>query len=197
MVPEARLERADGGLVPAGQGWFVVNAREASWRHAEGRGARLTFEGDTEFPQVGISLFVLAPGEPMGMYHWEADQEDFLVLSGEALLIVEGEERPLRPWDFVHCPVRTKHVIVGAGEGLCAVLAVGAREHQLDEGWGGYPVEEAALHHGAGSSGRPTTPRRPTRGCRLARRRRAATAGCPTEGRPRSCARGAARRRRQ
>jgi uncharacterized cupin superfamily protein len=150
MVPEARLERADGGLVPAGQGWFVVNAREASWSHAEGRGARLTFEGDTEFPQVGISLFVLAPGEPMGMYHWEADQEDFLVLSGEALLIVEGEERPLRPWDFVHCPVRTKHVIVGAGDGPCAVLAVGAREHQLDEGWGGYPVEEVALHHGAG-----------------------------------------------
>ena len=62
MVPEARLERADGGLVPAGQGWFVLNAMEASWGHAEGRGARLTFEGDTEFPQVGVSLFVLAPG---------------------------------------------------------------------------------------------------------------------------------------
>ena len=86
----------------------------------------------------------------MGMYHWEADQEDFLVLSGEALLIVEGEERPLRRWDFVHCPVRTKHIIVGAGDGPCAVLAVGAREHQRDDPWGGYPVEEAALHHGAG-----------------------------------------------
>jgi hypothetical protein len=32
----------------------------------------------------------------MAMYHWEADQEHFLVLSGDALLIVEGEERPLR-----------------------------------------------------------------------------------------------------
>jgi uncharacterized cupin superfamily protein len=150
MVPEARLERTDGGLVPAEDGWFVLNAREARWRHAEGRGARLTFEGETEFPQVGIGIFVLAPGEPMGMYHWEADQEDFLVLSGEALLIIEGEERPLRQWDFVHCPVDTKHIIVGAGDSPCAVLAVGAREHQEDEGWGGYTVDETARRHGAG-----------------------------------------------
>jgi uncharacterized cupin superfamily protein len=150
MVPEARLERTQSGLAPAGEGWFVLNAREARWRHGEGRGARLDFEGETEFPQVGINLFVLAPGEPMGMYHWEADQEDFLVLSGEALLIVEGDERPLRQWDFVHCPAETKHVIVGAGEGPCAVLAVGAREHQEGSDWGGYPVDEAALRHGAG-----------------------------------------------
>lgn len=45
------------------------------------------------------------------------------MLSGEALLIVEGE-RPLRQWDLVHCPPGTKHVIVGAGEGACVVLAV-------------------------------------------------------------------------
>jgi len=95
-------------------------------------------------------LFVLAPGDPMGMYHWEADQEDFLVLSGEALLIVEGEERPLGQWDFVHCPPETKHVIVGAGGAPCAVLAVGAREHQDEAGWGGYTVDEVALRNGAG-----------------------------------------------
>jgi uncharacterized cupin superfamily protein len=150
MIPEARLEHADGGLVPAEEGWFVLNAREGQWRHGEGRGARLPFEGEVEFPQVGISLFVLAPGEPMGMYHWEADQEDFLVLSGEALLIIEGEERPLRQWDFVHCPPETDHIIVGTGDAPCAVLAVGAREHQAGAGWGGYPVEEAALRHDAG-----------------------------------------------
>jgi Cupin domain len=63
-----------------------------------------------------VSLYVLAPGEPMGMYHWEADQEDFFVLAGEALLLVEGEERPLREWDFVHCPPSTDHIIVGAGD---------------------------------------------------------------------------------
>ena len=77
------------------------------------------------------------------MYHWEADQEDFLVLSGEALLIVEGQERRLRSWDFVHCPAETRHIIVGAGEGPSAVLAIGAREH-VDEDWNGgaYTVDE-------------------------------------------------------
>ena len=95
MVPEAPLKETEAGIVPVGEGWFVLNAREARWRHREGRGQSLPFEGDADFRQVGINLFVLAPGEPMAMYHWEADQEDFLVLSGEALLIVEGEERPL------------------------------------------------------------------------------------------------------
>jgi uncharacterized cupin superfamily protein len=84
------------------------------------------------------------------MYHWEADQEDFLVLSGEALLIIEGDERPLRQWDFVHCPAGTKHIIVGAGNTPCAVLAVGAREHQEGPDWSGYAVDEAALRHDAG-----------------------------------------------
>ena len=110
----------------------------------------MPFEGETEFPQLGVSLYVLGPGEPIGMYHWEADQEDFLVLSGEALLIVEGQERPLRQWDFVHCPPETKHIIVGAGEARCVVLAVGAREHEGEPGWIGYTVDEAALRHSAG-----------------------------------------------
>ena len=160
MVPEAPLKQTGAGLVAAGEGWFVLNAREARWRHREGRRASLSFDGETDFPQVGINLIVLAPGEPMAMYHWETDQEDFLLLSGEALLIVEGEERLLRQWDFVHCPAGTNHVIVGAGEARCAVLAIGARENHtviLPDGtmdgaadWGAYTVDEAALRHGAG-----------------------------------------------
>jgi uncharacterized cupin superfamily protein len=151
-VPEAPFERTENGLVPGGSGWFVVNAREARWLHADGRGARLPFEGDddAEFAQLGVSLFVLEPGEAMGMYHWEADQEDFLVLSGEAVLVIEGAERALRRWDFVHCPPDTSHIIVGAGEGPCVVLAIGAREHQDDAGWGGYAVDETAASHGVG-----------------------------------------------
>ena len=150
MVPEAPLEQTEHGVVPTADGWFVLNARDARWRSADGRGAYCIFEGEPEFPQLGIHLVALAPGDAMAMYHWEADQEDFLVLAGEALLIVEGQERPLGQWDFVHCPPGTKHVIVGAGEGRCLVLAVGARDRSTGPDWGGYTVDEAALRHGAG-----------------------------------------------
>jgi uncharacterized cupin superfamily protein len=150
VVPEAPLETTAHGLVAKGEGWYVVNLREARWRAADGRGAVSDAEGDVEWPQVGVNVFVLGPGEPMSMYHWEVDQEDFLVVSGEAVLIVEGQERPLGPWDFFHCPSRTRHTIVGAGDGPCVVVAVGARDHQNDPDWGGYPVDEVALGRGAG-----------------------------------------------
>jgi uncharacterized cupin superfamily protein len=150
LVPEAPLETTDHGVVPKGDGWFVLNARDARWTPAEGRGAYCIFEGEPEFSQYGIHLVTLAPGEPMAMYHWEADQEDFLVLAGEALLIVEGEERPLRQWDFVHCPAGTKHVIVGAGETQSLFVAAGARDRSTGPDWGGYTVDETALRHGAG-----------------------------------------------
>ena len=150
MVPEAPLEPTEDGLVPTGDGWFVVNARDARWRHTAGRAAICELEGEADFPQLGININVLGPGEFMAMYHWEADQEDFLVLAGEALLIVEGEERPLRRWDFVHCPPGTKHTIVGAGGGPCVVLAVGARDRSTGPDWGAYTVDERALRHGAG-----------------------------------------------
>jgi uncharacterized cupin superfamily protein len=150
MVPEAPFESTEHGLVPKGDGWFVLNARQARWRSAHGRGAVCLFEGESEFSQLGINLFVLGPGDPMSMYHWEADQEDFLVLAGEALLIIEGEERPLRQWDLVHCPPETKHTIAGVGDAPCVVLAVGARERSTGPDWGAYTVDEAALRHGAG-----------------------------------------------
>jgi uncharacterized cupin superfamily protein len=151
MIPEAPLERTEHGLVPQKDGWYVLNARDSTWLHGPGRSAICDLEGDViDFPQLGINITVLDPGVQMAMYHWEADQEDFLVLGGEALLIVEGEERHVRQWDFVHCPAGTKHVLVGAGDSPCAILAVGAREHSTGAGWGGYTVDEAALRHGAG-----------------------------------------------
>jgi uncharacterized cupin superfamily protein len=156
VVPEAPLEQTETGLVPAGEGWFVLNAREARW--LQGQGVGCGFAGAKEFPQVGIFLRVLEPREPIAMYHWEADQEDFLVLSGQALLIVEGEERPLRQWDFFHCPAGTNHVIVGAGTAPCVVLAIGAREHQANADWGCYTVDETALRHGAGVEEETTDP---------------------------------------
>src|SRR5918992_5825633 len=98
MVPESKLEKTKHGLVAAGAGWFVLNARDARWVQREGRGAVLPFTGwweeeaaETYFPQLGVNLFVLAPGEPMSMYHGEEAQEDFLVLSGRCLLLIEGK----------------------------------------------------------------------------------------------------------
>jgi uncharacterized cupin superfamily protein len=154
VVPESKLEKTDHGLVPKGEGWYVLNMRDAGWRHAEGRGAVCVvaddFEGwRRESDQLGVNPFVLMPGEPMAMYHWEADQEDFLVVLGEALLIVEGEERRLRRWDFVHCPPRTKHVIVGAGSGPCLVIAVGARAHDGQPDSLGFTADEVAMRHAA------------------------------------------------
>jgi uncharacterized cupin superfamily protein len=156
IVPEAQLEQTAEGLRPVGPGWFVLNAREARWRHRKGGGDRVSLTGttaeecETFFRGLGANLSVLGPGEPIGMYHWEADQEAFLVLSGEALLLIEGQERSLRQWDFVHLPAGTRHMIVGTGEG-CTVLAIGAREH-IDESCNGgaYVVDDVALRHGAG-----------------------------------------------
>jgi uncharacterized cupin superfamily protein len=148
VVPEARLAQKDGGLVPETEGWFVVNAREARWWRHEAFGSAVTFEGeDVRFPDFGINIQVLMPGQPNCMYHGENAQEDFLVLYGECLLLVEGEERRLQQWDFVHSPPWTQHVFVGAGDGPCAVLMVGARpdpEELL------YPVVDVARKHGAG-----------------------------------------------
>jgi hypothetical protein len=90
MVPEAPLEQTERGLVPKGEGWFVLNAREAVWSAGEGRGAYSKLEGEPEFSQYGIHLVTLAPGDRMAMYHWERDQEDFLVLVGEAVLVIEA-----------------------------------------------------------------------------------------------------------
>jgi uncharacterized cupin superfamily protein len=149
-VREAEIEQSEDGLVAKGEGWFVMNARDSVWRYVESRGGFANIEGDQTW-LVGVNLFVLEPGNPMSMYHWEADQEDFLVLSGEALLIAEGKERPLQQWDFVHCPPGMKHNIVGAGSGTCVVLAVGARTKADSPDWGGYTVDEASAKYGGSS----------------------------------------------
>jgi uncharacterized cupin superfamily protein len=159
MVQEARLEAVASGLAPAQDGWFRVNAADAAWLVNEAFGARCVFEADTpvvrsqpgrdvhRFAQVGVTLAVLRPGCPSGLYHAETAQEDFLVLAGECVAIVEGQERALRAWDFLHCPAGTAHAFVGAGEEPCVLLMLGARGEgrQLR-----YPVEPAAQAHGAG-----------------------------------------------
>jgi uncharacterized cupin superfamily protein len=139
-------------------GWFVRNLREMEWADRGPRGFVTDLVGDDE-AQVGVNLFVLGPGQPMSMYHWEADQEGFLVLSGEALLIVDDAEHSLKQWDFFHCPPKVPHTIVGAGSGPAAILALGGRMETLSENWGGYPYSGVAMRHDASAEEETTEPK--------------------------------------
>src|SRR3954462_9763730 len=137
MVTEARLERVESGLAPVTPGWFVVNTADAAWVTNEVYGGVCIFESDdfvlrgrpdlSEYvkPGAGFALRVLRPGRPADMYHAESVQEDFLVVMGECILIVEDEERHLRAWDFVHCPPGVAPTFVGAGDGPCVILCTG------------------------------------------------------------------------
>ena len=156
-MPEAKLEDSGSGLVPAEDGWFVVNVRDAEWWVSKTFGSGTVFEGEAaRFPQLGINIAVLEPGEPNCLYHSENQQEAFLVLSGECKLLVDGEERLLGPWDFVHCPPGTEHVMVGAGDGPSVILMTGARlkDEQLF-----YPKSELAARYGASAEDDTPDPR--------------------------------------
>ena len=157
MTEEAQLEETPSGLRPAGEGWFVVNVRDTAWVVHDAFGSGCIFENREggEFPELGINISVVQPGQPLCLYHEESAQEDFLLLAGECVLLVNGEERPLRTWDFVHSPAGTEHVIVGAGDRPCVVLAVGARTPGRDLV---YPVSAAALARGAGVEEETTEP---------------------------------------
>lgn len=159
MVEEARLDEVGSGLSPVSPGWFVVNVGEATWVRNDAFGGRCVFESsrrvlaerpDAEpqmFADTGFTLAVLEPGKPTGMFHAESAQEDFLVLAGTCLLIVEDEERELRAWDFLHCPAGTRHTFVGTGDGPCVLFMTGARREGKTIV---YPVAEHALARGAG-----------------------------------------------
>ena len=152
---EARLKDSGSGLAPATDGWFVVNVRDAEWWFADSRGARCSFESEygepvVEFPQLGINLTILEAGQTT-LYHAEHTQEAFLVLSGECTLVVEGEERLLRPWDFFHSPPWTEHAFVGVGDEPCVILMAGARGIAIRSGEEQvrYPRSELAARFGA------------------------------------------------
>lgn len=159
MIEEALLEDVGSGLAPVSPGWFVVNVGEAAWLRNDAFGGRCVFESsrrvlaerpDAEpqmFADTGFTLAVLEPGKPTGMFHAESAQEDFLVLAGTCLLIVEDEERELRAWDFLHCPAGTRHTFVGTGDGPCVLFMTGARREGKTIV---YPVAEHALARGAG-----------------------------------------------
>jgi uncharacterized cupin superfamily protein len=149
VVEEARLEEVGSGLVPATNGWFTVNVRDAAWETNEALGAACFFEGDEgPFAQLGINVRVLWPGRSKYLYHAESNQEDFLVLAGECLLLIDEEERRLNAWDFVHCPPGTAHAFVAVGESPCVIVMVGARGAGWPDEAIAYPRSDLALRHG-------------------------------------------------
>jgi uncharacterized cupin superfamily protein len=147
MTDEARIDDTPYGRHVESEGWFVLNLGETlAVRNPEKGGARYRLEGrDAPFRDIAVNVTVLWPGEPNGLYHSESGQEGFLVLAGECVLVVEEEERPLRQWDFFHCPAGTRHIFVGAGDGPCVILMFGPKP---EEGLF-YPVSEVAAKHGA------------------------------------------------
>jgi uncharacterized cupin superfamily protein len=159
VTEEARLEQVGNGLAPVTEGWFVVNARDAPWIAHDAFGFRCKFETDGRvasareglqpqmFAEIGYTLAVLGPGKPTGMYHAETIQEDFFVVSGECLAIVEEQERRLRQFDFLHCPPGTHHIFVGLGDAPCVLLMIGSRTGERGIV---YPRSEAALARAAG-----------------------------------------------
>ena len=169
MVTEARLERIASGLVPVTPGWFVVNTADAAWVNNESYGGVCIFESDEFFlqgrpdltayekPGAGFTIRVVPPGQPSGLYHAESVQEDFLILMGECVLIVENQERHLRTWDFVHCPPMTGHAFVNIGTKPCVILATGNRRDDLERVHGG---SEVAARYDAGSDVVTTDPER-------------------------------------
>jgi quercetin dioxygenase-like cupin family protein len=153
-VREAELKKTDAGLIPQGEGWFVLNARDASWIRSEERGQDTDFEGRQEWSQLGFRIQVLLRGQ-RSMYHGERGQEDFLVVSGECVLVIEGEERRLQAWDFVHCPPWTRHAFVGAGDEPCVIVMVGNRMGGFEVV---YAVSEVAAKYDASVLEETSTP---------------------------------------
>lgn len=153
---EAQLTQTGSGVEPATAGWFVLSVRDAVWyTHAFGDACFFEGEGEAEFDQLGVAVRVLWPGRSTWLYHTESAQEDFLVVSGEALLIVEEQERPLRAWDFVHCPAGTAHAFLAVGELPCVIVMVGARpsEHTYR-----YTRSPLAVRRGVAVAAETTSP---------------------------------------
>jgi uncharacterized cupin superfamily protein len=154
---EAKIEQTETGLQAADDGWFILNMADISWATLPGGGTWSAWESPAaRSPLLGIGIHILWPGDRPGYYHAESNQEGFLVLSGECLAIVEGQERRMRQWDYLHCPPHTAHITIGAGDGPCALLMVGTRAPDQTIR---YLPDPAAARHGAAVQQETNSPR--------------------------------------
>jgi uncharacterized cupin superfamily protein len=154
---EAKIEETENGRVPADDGWFILNVADMAWETVPGSGTWCAFESPAAPSKtLGIGVHLLPAGETPGFYHAESDQEGFLVLSGECIAIVEGQERRMRQWDYLHSPPGTAHITIGAGDEPCAILMVGTRSPDQTTQ---YLVDPVAARHGAAVAEATDSPR--------------------------------------
>ena len=150
-MDEAPLRETPAGLVPQGDGWFVLNARDAVWMERDGFGSRCGFEADGRvaaalgvdphlFPQLGIKLAVIEPGQRSTLYHAETAQEDFLVLEGECLAIVEDTEIVGGDAAVAWGRVRSDRVFIRLGHTEDTYYAAGAERAVEYPEWPGEKV---------------------------------------------------------
>jgi uncharacterized cupin superfamily protein len=127
---------------------LIANVRDLPWMTSAAMGDVCVFEdGGHRFAQLGYNLAVLQPGQRGAQYHRELDnQEDFLVLAGECVAIIEGQEHHLERWDFVHCPPGVAHGFVATGQEPCILFMSGARQGKRYV----FVRDELALQHGIG-----------------------------------------------
>src|SRR3954463_8609476 len=155
-MDEAEIQQTPEGQVPVDGGWFILNLGEMAWETVPGFGIWCDFDGpehESSTLRVGVHVHVLKPGEANGYYHAEAAQEGFLVLSGECIAIVEGQERRMRRWDYLHSPPGTAHITVGAGAQPCAILMFGSPDPSRKVEW---IADEVAAKHGVGVAHTPS-----------------------------------------
>jgi uncharacterized cupin superfamily protein len=148
-VREARIEETEQGRLPADDGWFILNLGEMRWETVPGFGVWRDFDWAKKpggEPGIGVHIHALQPGENFGYYHAEDAQEGFIVLSGECLAVVEGQERQMRQWDYLHSPPDTAHVIIGGGDEACVLLMFGSPDSRRKVEW---IADETAAKHGA------------------------------------------------
>lgn len=149
---EARINHTEQGSLPADGGWFILNLGEMAWDTVPGFGTWRGFDfaaRPAREPGSGVHIHVLEAGESNGYYHSEDAQEGFLVLSGECLAVVEGEERTMRQWDYLHSPPGTAHITVGAGSAPCVILMFGSPDPSRHVSW---IADETAARHGVSVS---------------------------------------------
>jgi len=76
----------------------------------------------------GVSHVTLEPGGVSSQRHWHEEEDEFVVmLEGEAVLVEDEGETPMRPGDCACFPkgVANGHRLINRGDSPCVFIAVG------------------------------------------------------------------------